>query len=692
MKVGEGLAGIAKTAAGFALGGLALNIGGDIVGQFKEVLTGAVELGRGVRRLQLDVGGSAESISSLLAVFHRFGVDGADAEKTLSLFSRGLRGDVSATDASMQNTKSFAGTLAELGVSATDAQGHLRPMNTALLEVADGFKAHVDDGQNAARAMALFGRSGRDLVPVLVLGRDGIMELEAEAQKLGLTLTQDNVNSVRAFVKEQKNMGEAVEGLKIQLGTALMPLFLDLAKATADWAKSMNADGGIAIKEFSANVKDAADWATRLMALMNSLPHTGSQDPDKGKRDAANKASFEAGANDPNNPGSKAWTALQISRAKEAGQAIADVKDAMLRPQGTVIQMDQNGIAGIGVNPAVLAQVQAEREAAGAAAAQDLARQRTTGQDARSARAEAQAAQLAQSNASQADATLKEQQKKLDDQIMAGEREKAVLEHDITLKTRESLDLKKTEAELQLQLLPLKAQQADIDQQLLIMADKRAGLERDAAVIRAQMAGQSSADALEGANFEERRLKLKIQADALAGRGVSGGDVAALTKIAMSKPGLELADLMGNRGATMAERDRTRAQQAQDLATIPLREQKAALDDQAASLSAQSAAVQRQIEEARLHGAVDTTDLQKQKQALDDALFAAQQKKADMADKGVVLNIQQTITATGEVDYDKVLQVTYQAVLDGLRGAQNNGAPAPAFTPGSRGGGQTGEF
>src|SRR5437667_9235606 len=61
-KFGESLAGLAKTAAGFALGGLALNLGSGIAEQFKEVLTTSVSLGEGVRRLQLDIGGSAASI------------------------------------------------------------------------------------------------------------------------------------------------------------------------------------------------------------------------------------------------------------------------------------------------------------------------------------------------------------------------------------------------------------------------------------------------------------------------------------------------------------------------------------------------------------------------------------------------------------------------------------------------------
>jgi hypothetical protein len=50
------------------------------------------------------------------------------------------------------------------------------------------------------------------------------------------------------------------------------------------------------------------------------------------------------------------------------------------------------------------------------------------------------------------------------------------------------------------------------------------------------MASQARSDALEGADFEERRLKLEIKADALGGRSVAGGDVDALKRLAFAHP------------------------------------------------------------------------------------------------------------------------------------------------------------
>src|SRR5207253_2020033 len=85
-----------------------------------------VELGRGVRRLQLDIGGTAEEVSGLLAVFNRFGVDGAQAEKTLTMFSRGLRGDESSVDGQVVSLKAFSGVMNELGVESTEATEGLK--------------------------------------------------------------------------------------------------------------------------------------------------------------------------------------------------------------------------------------------------------------------------------------------------------------------------------------------------------------------------------------------------------------------------------------------------------------------------------------------------------------------------------------------------------------------------------------
>jgi hypothetical protein len=627
-KFGQSLVSLGKTAAGFALGGAVLGLGNNIAEQFGDAIKTSVDLGKEVRRLQLDIGGSAESVSALLAVFHRFGMEGADAERTLTMFSKKLHGDFSATDAAESNPGVFAGVIKELGIQSTDATGKLRPINDILLDVAEAFKAHALDGANGERAMQLFGKTGKDLVPILVLGRDGIVELEAEAKKMGLVLSQDNVDDVRKFVKSQKDAAEAVEGLKVQMGIGMLPAF------------SMFASG-------------AASAAAGLNLMAQSAPK------------ALNpiKQFLDSGYGE------------ELKR-----MSLLSLATLALGPLGLPAVIAGSFIPGIGTDSAEQTAAKEQQANAAATAAAfaneqqagvNLARQAATGKD--------------------DEATKTKQLKDLNDQIAAGDRQKAIIAQAITLATRENLDLKKSEAELQLELLPLKAQQADIDQQLLIMADKRGALERDAAVTRAQMASQASSDALEGADFEERRLRLKIKADAIGGRGVKQGDINELKSLAMNRPQLELDALLGGRGATLAERDRTRAQQAQDLATLPLREQRAALDEQMAGMNAQSADIQRQIDEARLHGVVDTTPLEKRKRELDDALFAAGQKKQDLEGKGVAITQTFTFNSNGEVDYQKVVDLTFKATMDALKGAQaNTPTPAPVSLAGARGAGTAG--
>jgi hypothetical protein len=60
---------------------------------------------------------------------------------------------------------------------------------------------------------------------------------------------------------------------------------------------------------------------------------------------------------------------------------------------------------------------------------------------------------------------------------------------------------------------------------------------------RARLLGPTQKDALEDATDESQRVRLKIQADALAGRGVGPGDVRELVNPARSRPALQLAGL-----------------------------------------------------------------------------------------------------------------------------------------------------
>lgn len=123
-----------------------------------------------------------------------------------------------------------------LGVSATEVTGQLRPTEQVLLDLADVFANSKDGAGKAEAAVKLFGKAGLDLIPFLNQGKVGIKELMAEAERLGLVMSQQDAESANRFNDEIKKLEAATRGLTMQLGKELIPAFTQLLSAIKDLA------------------------------------------------------------------------------------------------------------------------------------------------------------------------------------------------------------------------------------------------------------------------------------------------------------------------------------------------------------------------------------------------------------------------------------------------------------------------
>ena len=175
------------------------------------------DLGREVLKLQRYTGMNAEEASKLAYAAKMSGVD-------VESLATGI-GKLSKT---MANTPD---KLEKFGVQAKGTDGHLRSMTDVLGDVAEKFHAMGPGTEATAASLDLFGRSGANLLPFLLKGRDGIAELSAEAEKMGLVLSQDNVDQVKANIVAQRQLHAAIDGVKVQIGNQMLPVltkFTDL--------------------------------------------------------------------------------------------------------------------------------------------------------------------------------------------------------------------------------------------------------------------------------------------------------------------------------------------------------------------------------------------------------------------------------------------------------------------------------
>lgn len=115
-----------------------------------------------------------------------------------------------------------------VGVSATDAQGRVRPMQDVLLDLADVFARSQDGAGKTEVAMKLLGKSGVEMIPFLNQGKAGIRELMDEARRLGLVMSEDDAKAAEAFNDELTRLQAALKGMTLAVGRELIPTMTQL--------------------------------------------------------------------------------------------------------------------------------------------------------------------------------------------------------------------------------------------------------------------------------------------------------------------------------------------------------------------------------------------------------------------------------------------------------------------------------
>ena len=205
----------------------------------------AEALGSEVRKLQRYTGMTAEEASKLAAVAKHVNVPVDTLAAGLGKLSKAMEAGSPGFD--------------NLGVSARDSDGKLKSLGAFLPELADKFKDLPNGPEKTATALQLFGRNGMEMMPFLNKGAAGMKELGDEAEKMGLVLSQDNVDQILKSKEAHKKLDETLQGLKTQIGLQVMPVITSFTEILSsipgpiqDILVPLVTFGGVALVGFGA--------------------------------------------------------------------------------------------------------------------------------------------------------------------------------------------------------------------------------------------------------------------------------------------------------------------------------------------------------------------------------------------------------------------------------------------------------
>jgi hypothetical protein len=163
--------------------------------------------------------------------------------------------------AAVGKNKDVAGLFQHLKISLTDGHGHIKSITEVLPQLADAFRKTTDPAMRMRAAIALFGRDGKELIPMLMEGSEGLREFAAISKQVNYAPTKEEGEGLEEFHKQWILMQSAVTGVSAAIGAKLAPVLapvVELARewvvANRDWVATMIAD----------KVKQLADWVKTL--------------------------------------------------------------------------------------------------------------------------------------------------------------------------------------------------------------------------------------------------------------------------------------------------------------------------------------------------------------------------------------------------------------------------------------------
>lgn len=227
----QGLQGQAKNAAlGFN------NLKGAVAGFGAAIAGSAIVAGLGaIVKKSIDAGGELDDLRqktgvSAAALF-AIGNAAKVADVDLGTLGKGLnKFNINLVKAAEGN-EDLARKFQSLGVNVKDVNGQIVPTDKALKQIADRFADMPDGAKKAELAVALFGKAGADLIPLL---NQGAASLEQFKSKLTTKEFEDFTTRSDLFGESLTELGVKTGTFALELTASLLPALQTILEVFSD--------------------------------------------------------------------------------------------------------------------------------------------------------------------------------------------------------------------------------------------------------------------------------------------------------------------------------------------------------------------------------------------------------------------------------------------------------------------------
>lgn len=176
--------------------------------------------------------------------------------------------------AAAQGNKAAQLAFKRAGVSIRDSAGKMKTADQVMLEMSNTFKKMPEGIYKSDLAMAVFGKSGADMIPLLQGGSDAIQDLIKQSDELGMTFSNEEAKASAEFCDSLDVLKKSAKGLVNTIGKQLIPVITPLLQSMAKWISAnrelISAKVGEFLENFKAALPQIKDFLTGVFTGINN--------------------------------------------------------------------------------------------------------------------------------------------------------------------------------------------------------------------------------------------------------------------------------------------------------------------------------------------------------------------------------------------------------------------------------------
>lgn len=154
--------------------------------------------------------------------------------------------------------------LKHLGINMKDANGQLRLGADMLPELAKFFKLNTNAVVQSRMGVVLFGKSYKEVLPLLMEGGDGIARSFARFKQIGNIIPQSDIDAAKDFGDQLGDVAMVTKGVGFSIAKELIPTLRPLVEDFIQWAAANKRVMATRVKQFVTGLVGelkSYDWA-----------------------------------------------------------------------------------------------------------------------------------------------------------------------------------------------------------------------------------------------------------------------------------------------------------------------------------------------------------------------------------------------------------------------------------------------